>query len=110
MLATPGRREGRMETDGRLIASAGMIFFWDMSMNYSSTVLFYNSHLINYGAWSLGSWPGWMSPNANLLPQPILIAIPGDTSLVFSQALFVCWLLRKATARYPSLPLAAPHL
>jgi hypothetical protein len=107
MLVRPWMREGRMTTDGRLIIAAGMVFFWDMSMNYSSTVLFYNSHLVNFGSWNLGSWPTWFSPNANVLPEPIFIAIPGYTCMVFSQALFICWLLRKAKARRPQLGVAS---
>ena len=102
-LVLPWIREGRMTADGRLFAAGAMIFFWDMSMNYSSTALFYNSHFINYGAWNLGSWPGWMSPAANLLPEPIFITIPGYTSLVTTQAIFVCWLLRKAKDRWPQM-------
>jgi hypothetical protein len=107
MLIKPWLREGRMTTDGRLIIAAGMVFFWDMSMNYSSTVLFYNSHLVNFGSWSLGSWPTWFSPKANLLPEPVFVAIPGYTCMVFAQALFICWLLRKAKARHPQLGVAA---
>lgn len=106
-LIKPWRREGRMTTDGRLIIAAAMIFFWDMSMNYSSTVLFYNANFINRGAWNLGSWPSWISPSANLLPEPIFVTVPGYTALVFSQTLFICWLLRKAKARYPNLGAAA---
>lgn len=103
LLIQPWRREGRVTTDGRLIGAFAMIFFWDMGMNNASTVLFYNSHLLNRGAWSLGSWPFWYSPNANALPEPLLVAIPGYTALVFSQALFICWVVRKVKARKPDL-------
>lgn len=102
-LLLPLLRTGRMSADGRLFAAGAMIFFWDMSMNYSSTALFYNSNLINFGAWNLGSWPGWMSPAANRLPEPIFVTIPGYVSLVTTNAIFVCWLLRKAKVRWPNL-------
>ncbi len=102
-LIKPWRREGSITTDGRLIAAFSMIFFWDMSMNYSSTALFYNSYFLNRGAWNLGSWPTWYSPNANALPEPLLVCIPGYTALVFSQALFICGLLRKVKARHPQM-------
>ncbi|WP_428313013.1 spirocyclase AveC family protein [Hydrocarboniphaga sp.] len=104
-LVLPWIHEGRMTADGRLFAAGAMIFFWDMGMNYTSTSLFYNSHLVNFGAWSLGSWPGWMSPNGNLLPEPIFITLPGYTSLVTTQAIFICWLLRKAKTRWPTMGL-----
>lgn len=99
----PRLRLGHLSADGRLFLAGSLIFFWDMSMNYSATTLLYNSHLINYGAWTLGSWPMWFSPAANLLPEPLLVCLPGYTSLVTTQAIFTCWLLRKAKARWPKL-------
>jgi len=103
----PWRREGRLTTDGMLTLSAGMVFFWDMSMNYTSVSLLYNSHLVNRGAWANGSWPGWVSPNANRLPESIFITIPGYVALVFSQVVLVLWILRKIKARLPRLGAAA---
>lgn len=99
----PWRRERRLTTDATIAISAAMIFFWDMCMNYTSVSLFYNSHLINRGAWANGSWPTWTSPNANNLPEPLLIVIPAYTALVFSQVVFILWLLRKVKARWPRL-------
>jgi hypothetical protein len=97
----PWRREGRLTTDGMLALSGVMIFFWDMGMNFTSVSLLYNSHLLNLGAWASGSWPGWGSPNSNLLPEPLLITVPGYTCLVFAQVVLVLFLLRKFTARFP---------
>ncbi|BBY83399.1 DUF5135 domain-containing protein [Mycolicibacterium pulveris] len=99
----PWWREGRLTTDGMLAISGAMIFFWDMSMNYTSVSLLYNSHLINRGAWANGAWPTWISPNANNLPEPLLVCIPGYTALVFSQVVFILWLIRKAKSRWPNL-------
>jgi hypothetical protein len=99
----PWRREGHLTTDGMLTLSAGMIFFWDMSMNYTSVSLLYNSHLVNRGAWANGSWPGWISPNANYLPESLFITIPGYVALVFSQVVLVLWILHKIKARRPKL-------
>jgi uncharacterized protein DUF5135 len=103
----PWRREGRLTTDGMLTLSAGMVFFWDMSMNYTSVSLLYNSHLVNRGAWANGSWPGWISPNANYLPESLFITIPGYVALVFSQVVLVLWILRKIKARRPRLGVGA---
>ncbi len=99
----PWRREGHLTTDGMLTVSAGMVFFWDMSMNYTSVSLLYNSHLVNRGAWANGSWPGWMSPNGNYLPESLFITIPGYVALVFSQVVLVLWMLRRIKARRPQL-------
>lgn len=105
ILIRPWLREKRITTDGRIIIAAGMVFFWDMSMNYSSTALFYNSHFVNFGSWTLGSWPTWMSPNGHRLPEPILFIAPAYICLVFSQVLFICWLLRRVRQRFPALGL-----
>ena len=99
----PWRREGRLTTDGMLALSGAMVFFWDMSMNYTSVSLLYNSHLVNRGAWADGAWPTWISPNASNLPEPLFVSIPGYTALVFSQVVFILWLLRKAKARWPNM-------
>jgi hypothetical protein len=102
-IVRPWRREGRLTTDGMFALAAGMIFFWDMCMNYTSITLFYNSHLMNFGAWANGAWPGWTAPGGNLLPEPILIVVPAYTCLVFSQVMFMLWLLRRAKARWPDM-------
>jgi hypothetical protein len=97
----PWRREGRLTTDGMFAIAAAMLFFWDMSMNYTSTVLFYNSSLVNFGAWANGAWPGWTSPGANLLPEPIFIVMPAYTTLVFVQVIVILGLLRRVKRRRP---------
>ena len=99
----PWRRAGRMTTDGMFAISGGLLFFWDMCMNYTSVALFYNSHLVNLGAWANGSWPGWTSPNGNRLPEPLLIVPEAYTTLVFVQIMFVLWLLRRLKARRPQI-------
>ncbi|MUL65880.1 hypothetical protein BOO86_15500 [Mycobacterium sp. CBMA 234] len=105
-IVRPWRQQGRLNTDSMIALSAAMVFFWDMSMSYTSVSLFYNSHLINRGAWANGSWPTWTSPNANKLPEPLLIVPPAYTALVFSQVIVILWLLRKAKARWPRLGIA----
>jgi hypothetical protein len=99
----PWRRERRLTTDGMLALAGGMLFFWDMGMNYTSVSLLYNSNLLNLGAWANGSWPTWTSPNANLLPEPLLICIPGYTCLVFAQVVLMLWLLRRIKSRWPGI-------
>lgn len=102
-LIRPWIRESRMTTDGRLVVAFSMVVFWDLSMNYLSTTLFYNAHLVNFGSWTLGSWPTWFSPNGNLLPEPVLFIFPGYPALGLTQCIFICWLLRRVKARYPNL-------
>jgi hypothetical protein len=45
----------------------------DPMVNYISTQYLLNSNLINFGSWTFGSTPGWVSPNGNLLPEPIVL-------------------------------------
>jgi uncharacterized protein DUF5135 len=99
----PWRRHGHLTTDAMIALAASTVFFWDMVMNYTSVTLFYNSHLINRGAWANGAWPTWTSPHANKLPEPLLIVPPAYTALVFSQVIVILWLLRKIKARWPGV-------
>jgi hypothetical protein len=97
----PWRRHGFLTTDAMIALAASTVFFWDMVMNYTSVTLFYNSHLINRGAWANGAWPTWISPRANKLPEPLLIVPPAYTALVFSQVIVILWLVRRVKARWP---------
>ena len=101
----PWRRHGFLTTDAMIALAASTVFFWDMVMNYTSVTLFYNSHLVNRGAWANGAWPTWTSPHANKLPEPLLICPPAYTALVFSQVIVILWLLRKVKARWPGIGL-----
>src|SRR5207249_3832131 len=94
---------GQLTTEGMFALAAAMLFFWDMSMNYTSITLFYNSNFVNFGAWANGAWPGWTAPNGNLLSEPILFVPPAYTCLVFVQVMFILWVLRKLKARRPGM-------
>ncbi len=99
----PWKRAGRMTNDGMMAIACGTVVIYDCIMNYTSLTLLYNSHLINYGAWTTGSFPGWTQPRGNLLPEPVFVSLPGYVCLVFSQVLFCCWLLRRVHARWPAM-------
>ena len=99
----PWLRDGKLSLDGMIALSGFTTFFWDMCMNYTSTALLYNSNLINFGSWTLGSWPGWTSPAGNRLPEPIIVTGFGYLALVVSQAFVMCWLLRKAKSLWPNM-------
>ncbi len=105
LLFAPWLRTGRINTDGRILFAAAMVFFWDMSLNYASIALFYNAYFINFGSWANGAWPTWLGPSGHLLPEPFLFIMPAYLALVFSQALLICWLLRKVKTRHPQLGL-----
>ena len=101
----PWRREGRMTSDGMMAIACWMIFVYDCIMNYTQLSLLYNSHMVNFGAWTYGIFPGWTQINGNLLPEPIFITIPGYMVLVYVQVVFICWLLAKAKMRWPNMGL-----
>ena len=99
-IVKPWREQGQLTTDGMLAITLTMLVFFDPTFNYASTALFYNSHFINFGAWTT-SMPGWMSPNGHRLPEPLLVSIPGYLVAVFGQVVFVLWVMRKYKARRP---------
>ena len=97
------RREGRMTTVGMLYLCWLTLFFQDPMMNYTSATLFYNSHLVNLGSWTLGSTPGWTSPNGNQLPEPLLQIIGGYTLIGYFFCFPVIAMLNKIRERRPMI-------
>lgn len=94
-LIRPWRQTGALDTVGMLSIAWACMWFWDPMMNYTSPHLLYNSYLLNFGSWTLGSTPGWTSPNGNLLPEPLLIVIPGYPVLCLGSVLLTNWLLQR---------------
>jgi hypothetical protein len=92
-------RTGSPDATGMLALCWSFMWFWDPMMNYTSAHLLYNSHLVNFGAWTLGSTPGWTSPNGNLLPEPLLIVIPGYPLFCFGAVLMTHWVLQRMKPR-----------
>ena len=97
----PWRRDGQMNTTGMLYLGWLSLFFQDPMMSYSSCTLFYNSYMVNLGTWTLGSTPGWMSPNGNNLPEPLLLIIGGYTIIGYSLIFPVLAVLSKIRERWP---------
>jgi hypothetical protein len=94
-VVVPWRREGRMTTTGMLYICWLTLFFQDPMMNYTSASVLYNSYMVNLGTWTLGSTPGWLSPNGNRLPEPLLLIIVGYTIIGYSLCFPVLMLLNK---------------
>jgi Spirocyclase AveC-like len=99
----PWRRDGQMNTTGMLYLSWLSLFFQDPMMSYTSCTLFYNSYMVNLGTWTLGSTPGWSSPNGNNLPEPLLLIIGGYTIIGYSLIFPVLAVLNKLRERWPGL-------
>ncbi|MDB5977029.1 MAG: hypothetical protein JWR07_3789 [Nevskia sp.] len=66
------RREGRLPLYGMLYIAAQSMWWQDALLNFLSPVFSYNSILVNWGSWN-ASVPGWVSPNAEKMPSPVLL-------------------------------------
>ncbi len=99
----PWIREGHMTTTGMLYVCWLTLFFQDPMMSYTSASLLYNSYMVNLGTWTLGSMPGWTSPNGNNLPEPLLLIIVGYTIIGYSLCFPVLMMLNKIKERWTGL-------
>lgn len=98
----PWRREGQLTTAGMLYLCWLTLFFQDPMVNYTSVICLYNSHMLNLGTWTLGATPGWLSPNGNHLPEPLLLVIAGYTILGYSLCFPVLAILNKIKEARPA--------
>lgn len=102
-VVVPWRREGKMSTTGMLYIAWLTLFFQDPMMSYTSHSLLYNSHMVNLGTWTMGSTPGWTSPNGNNIPEPLLLITVGYTIIGYSLIFPVLALLNKIRDRWPNI-------
>lgn len=107
-LVLPWLRERRLGFDGMLLIAWFFLWFHDPLGNLVSTQLYYSSYWLSFGSWTLGSFPGWISPAGNHLPEPILVMGFGYLWLGFSASVFACWVMRRMRMRWPRI--SAPEL
>lgn len=107
-LILPLFRERRFGFDGMLLIAWFFLWFQDPLGNLVSTQLYYSSYWYSFGSWTLGSFPGWISPAGNQLPEPILVMGFGYLWLGFAASVFACWVMRKMRDRWPRV--SAPEL
>jgi Spirocyclase AveC-like len=100
-LILPWWRERRMTTDGMLLIAYFSLWFQDPLGNLISTQLYYSAYWFNMGSWTLGSFPGWISPAGNNLPEPILVMGFGYLWLGFSAAIIACKAMQWMKRRFP---------
>ena len=101
LVIKPWRRDGRPSLDGILVVVWMNLFFQDPFLNYTSTQYYINSHLYNFGSWTLGAMPGWTSPNGNLLPEPLLLWFGAYGWFGFLPCLAACFGMRKYKEKFP---------
>ncbi|MEZ5170041.1 MAG: spirocyclase AveC family protein [Acidimicrobiia bacterium] len=64
-------RERRLSFDAMLVIAWMSLYWQDPLLNYFRQQFFYNSGMINFGSWT-EQIPGWISPQASQLPEPVL--------------------------------------
>lgn len=102
-LLWPLLRQRRLTFDGMLVLAYFALWFQDPIGNLIGTQLYYSSRWVNRGSWTLGSFPGWINPTGNRLPEPILVMGFGYLWLGFLSAIAACALMRRLRARWPRL-------
>jgi hypothetical protein len=101
-LVRPWRRTGRLTLDGMFLLAFALSYWQDLLLDYFQPVYVYNAHLFNLGAWNLHI-PGWMSPNGNLVAEPLLAVGPMYVYAVFGSVVLSNFCMRKARVRWPRL-------
>ena len=96
------RREGRLPLYGMLYIAAQSMWWQDALLNFFSPVFTYNSILINWGSWN-ASVPGWVSPNAEKMPSPVLLYLGLYPVFFCGATVALVALMRKMKARWPGL-------
>jgi hypothetical protein len=102
-LLWPLLRQRRLTFDGMLVLAYFALWFQDPTGNLIGTQLYYSSQWVNMGSWTYGSFPGWVNPTGNRLPEPILVMGFGYLWLGFLSAVAARALMGRLRARWPRL-------
>jgi hypothetical protein len=97
----PWRATGGLTVDGSLFLVFLTLAWQDSFCNYAQIAFTYNSALINLGAWNT-HLPTWVSPQANLVAEPLLILL-GYAGLFFPLLKALVWGMTRARAKWPNL-------
>lgn len=101
-LIKPIRQTGQPNTLGLLGIGFFFAIFWDPSMNLIQQGCVYNPYLFNMGFLS-AEIPGWMSPNGQRLPEPLLAWAGGYPGFLIWGCLFGLAAMRWTKARFPGI-------
>lgn len=95
-------RERRMVLDAMIVLATSLAWWHDPLINWMRPIVFYNATLVNLGSWT-EQVPGWISPGAKTLPEPILMIGCVYVWMSLCCAILACGAMRKAQARWPQL-------
>lgn len=98
----PIRQNGQPNTLGLLGVAFFFAIFWDPSMNFIQQGCVYNPYLFNMGFLS-ADIPGWMSPNARRLPEPLLAWAGGYPGFLIWGCLFGLACMRWTKNAFPEI-------
>ena len=108
LVVRPWRQERRVRFDGLLVLAALATSMYDPLNSYFHAWFAYNSYFVNRGT-PMVELPGWRSFNAPgaQIAWPIFF-IPALYAAIFlGVAALLCWVMRRAQARWPQLPRGA---
>jgi Spirocyclase AveC-like len=97
----PWRRTGRIDADAMLVLVCANLYFWDPVLNWRRPFILYSSQAANVGSWT-SAYPGG-SPNAHLLPEPLLIIGAAFVWFFFGVAVLASAAMRWAKRRWPRI-------
>jgi len=94
------RRREPLPLPGIVILACLSTYWLDIAANYFRHIYVFNAHLVNFGAW-YHFIPGWQSPHAGRLAEPVLFTLPFWAWGTVLPALGFSALMRRAKARRP---------
>ena len=101
-IVRPIRDTGQPNTAGLFGIAFFVAIFWDPSMNWIQQGCVYNPYAFNLGFLS-AEIPGWMSPRANLLPEPLLAWAGGYPGFLLWMTFGGLAAMRFVKARHPGI-------
>lgn len=101
-LIKPIRQTGQPNTLGLLGIGFFFAIFWDPAMNWIQQGCVYNPYAVNMGFLS-AEIPGWLSPRAHLLPEPLVAWTGGYPGFLIWGCLVGLAAMRFVKARLPSI-------
>lgn len=97
----PWRHERRVTIGGLACFAALSVYWQDTAGNWANHIAVWNAEFFNLGAW-YNFIPGWVSPQAQHIPEPLLFAPPIFIPFFVSPMAFA-WFMRRAKAKWPAL-------
>ena len=97
------RQERKLFTFDVMLCIAGASQYWVASLlNYFQPLLAYNSYFVNVND-PCGYIPGVVNPVCSATPSPAIFMFAVVSFVAVGMAWFLCWVLGKAKARWPSM-------